>query len=82
MSKVLSADASHPTFSFVGRSREVRGFNLPGTATDYELMLRFPVKHRISSIYILYIGEDAYWDEHTLMNRSRQPDGKRGVRMA
>jgi len=44
----------HPTF-FVRRKiyEKFGGFNLSfGTAADYELMLRFLVKHRISSVYI------------------------------
>lgn len=44
----------HPTF-FVRRSVYERygNFNLDlGSAADYELMLRFLVKHRISSVYI------------------------------
>lgn len=44
----------HPTF-FVRRKiyEKFGGFNLSfGTAADYELMLRFLVRHRISSVYI------------------------------
>ncbi|OHB33344.1 MAG: glycosyl transferase [Desulfuromonadaceae bacterium GWC2_58_13] len=44
----------HPTF-FVRRSlyEKFGGFNLDlGSAADYELMLRFLVKHRISAVYI------------------------------
>jgi hypothetical protein len=44
----------HPTFFVRRRVYEKYGlFNLDlGTAADYELMLRFLLKHRISTVYI------------------------------
>ena len=68
----------HPTF-FVRRTvyEKYGMFNLSlGSAADYELMLRFLVKHRITAAYIPeVIGKDARWrDEQRIIEE--QTEGK------